>query len=389
MPTSPHASTTSQADIEFSSSALQTLVSNLRNRDGSGEMIEFHESTSDSELFQELHTRVANISSTLEPTDAILAKALVTLLSHFNRLSDIQLDSSLSISHSAHPGSWEEVEASPSADLFDTLKRQLSGLQLERLSSQPEILAPGAPPVLVVEAALLWTRIDEELEAVVAMCKERTENLSHQPLEHLPPQYDPAGYQFDTPPEYELGSRTSTEEKPQAGLHSPVASARHMDEKMRLDLEGVAMAIDRLYLVAPQLHNQRVELKSSKLEQMEKARQEGAQISSSMLRKQKKRDMQELENMFDLLGKASERTMKDQSVILDRGLSGQLEKARLRDMAKVRQYLAISLLVLINLSTERGLRRTTCRTLYRRPFPSARCCSSTTNQGPAYTPQPS
>ncbi|KAF9457746.1 HECT-like ubiquitin-conjugating enzyme-binding-domain-containing protein [Collybia nuda] len=332
MPSSPHASTASPADVESSSSALQVLVSNLRNRDGNGEMIQFNASASDSELFQELHTRVEHITSTLDPDDAILAKALVTLLSHFNRLSEIHVNSSQSITHSTKANSWETGESSPSVDLFDTLKRQLSGLQLERLSSQPEILVPGAPPVLVVEAALLWTRIDEELEAVVAMCKERTDNLSRLSLEHLPPQYDPAGYQFDTPPEYEVGSRSSVEEK--AHAYSPVATARHVDEKMRLDLEGVAMAIDRLYLVAPQLHNQRVELKSTKLEQMEKASKEGGKISPSLLQKKKERDIQELENIFDLLGKASERSMTSQSVILRDGLPGQMEKTRLRDVAK-------------------------------------------------------
>lgn len=338
MPSSPHASTASQADVESSSSALQTLVSNLRNRDGNGEMIQFNASASDSELFQELHTRVQHISLTLDPDDAILAKALVTLLSHFNRLSEIHVNSSQSIGQSTGSNTREIGESSPSTDLFDTLKRQLSGLQLERLASQPEILASGAPPVLVVEATLLWTRIDEELEIVVAMCKERTDNLSRLSLEHLPPQYDPADYQFDTPPEYELGSHTSIEQKSQATLHSPVTAARHTDEKMRLDLEGVAMAIDRLYSVAPQLHNQRVELKSSKLEQMEKASREGGQITPSLLQKKKERDIQELENIFDMLGKASERSLTNQSVILRDGLPGQMERVRMRDVAEVRPF---------------------------------------------------
>ncbi len=88
------------------------------------------------------------------------------------------------------------------------------------------------------------------------------------------------------------------------------------------------MAIDRLYLVAPQLHNQRVELKSSKREQMEKARTQGKG-------KQKENDVGELENIIKLINKASERSLTDQSVILDGGMKARLEKLRQRDDAKV------------------------------------------------------
>ncbi|KAJ2926581.1 hypothetical protein H1R20_g10516, partial [Candolleomyces eurysporus] len=102
------------------------------------------------------------------------------------------------------------------------------------------------------------------------------------------------------------------------------------DEKMRLDLEGVAMAIDRLYLVAPQLHNQRAELKASKIAQLERARKEGSTSS----RKGKERDRKELENIIDLIGKASERTLKDQSVVLEDGMQSRLEKAKIKDLAK-------------------------------------------------------
>jgi hypothetical protein len=190
------------------------------------------------------------------------------------------------------------------------------------------MLAPGASPVLAVESALLWNRIDEELETVVAICKERADSLDNQP-----PQYDFVGYQYETPPEYEYGDRTSIDDAKSrnSASHSPVLSTRQFDEKMRLDLEGVTMAIDRLYIVAPQLHNQRVELKSSKLAQMERASREG---TSSRSRKQEL-DVRELENIFELLGKASERSLKDQSVVLEGGLTGRLEKAKQREIAKV------------------------------------------------------
>lgn len=337
MPSTPQSSTTPRGETESSSSALQTLVTNLRNREGIEDMVEFHEAHSDTELFHELRTRVESISTSLEPADAILANSLVTLLSHFNRLSVLHANSWQSTSEAL--GS-HALESTAPSDLFDVLKRQLSDLQLERLSSQPDILAPGAPPVLAVEAALLWNRIDEELENVVAMCKDRADNIHRSPLDSLPPQYDPEDYEFDTPPEYdESRARTSIDSSKSRNVsHSPIAAARHMDEKMRLDLEGVAMAIDRLFLVAPQLHNQRVELKSSKLAQMEKASREGTQTPQSRSGKQVVDEAQELEGLVNLLGKASERSLSNQSVILEGGLPRRLEKARQKDMAKVRQH---------------------------------------------------
>ncbi|KAG5646393.1 hypothetical protein DXG03_003716 [Asterophora parasitica] len=339
MPSASHGSSSSQHGItESSSSALYTLVTNIRNRQGTDTMIEIQSGNSESELLHELSTRFKSISSTLEPADALLATSIISLLSHFHRLSTLQ-STKQSFRATVEPS---PVDATDPGDPFATLRRQLSDLQVERLSTRQNILAPDAPPVLVVEAALLWSRIDEELETVVAMCKERTEQ-SPASLDGLPPQYDPEDYDLlDVPPDYhESGVRTSIDSKSRDALHSPITATRQMDEKMRLDLEGVAMAIDRLYLVAPQLHNQRVELKSSKVAQMERATREGSQTPqsrSSRSGKQKategEQDMQELERMLDLLGKATGRSLSNQSVVLEGGLPGRLERARQKDLAK-------------------------------------------------------
>ncbi|KAJ7461799.1 HECT-like ubiquitin-conjugating enzyme-binding-domain-containing protein [Mycena galericulata] len=323
MPSSPTTSTDPQTEYQ-SSSALQTLVSNLRNRDPPDEMVEIQGST-DAALISELRNRVDEMSQTLEPSDAHLAESIVSLLSHFNRLSTIY---STEPSVRATPLEDADYEPQyPPGDLFNTLKRQLSDLQVERQSSQQEPLPPNTPPVVAVEKALLWSKIDEELETVVAMCKERTERV-----DHLPPQYDAADYHHESLPQYDSGSIRSSEDykSKHNGLHSPTVGS---NEKMRLDLEAVAMAIDRLYLVAPQLHNQRVELKSSKLAQMEKARRQGSSVARGK-QKEKENDTRDLENILELIGKASERTLKDQSVILDGGMKTRLERARQRDVAK-------------------------------------------------------
>ncbi|KAK0458915.1 HECT-like ubiquitin-conjugating enzyme-binding-domain-containing protein [Desarmillaria tabescens] len=316
MPSTPHTSVT-QGDAESSSLALQTLVSNLRNRDAGDMMVEV--AHTDVDLISELKTRVEGISTSLDSSDAQLATTLVSLLSHLNRLGS--LHSPPSQSRITPSNSWHSTEP---ADIFDTLTRQLSDLQIER---QRDVIPTGSPPVLAVERALLWSRIDEELESVVTMCKERTM------VDHLPPQYDPADYQYDLPPEYEYGPRTSIDDSKQRpySMHSPTTPTTPMNEKMRLDFEAVTMAIDRLYMVAPQLHNQRVELKSSKVAQMEKARKEGSSVSRG---KQKQGDIRELEGIFEMLGKATQRSMKDQSVIIEGGMKSRFEKARLRDQAK-------------------------------------------------------
>ncbi|KAJ7064804.1 HECT-like ubiquitin-conjugating enzyme-binding-domain-containing protein [Mycena amicta] len=319
MPSSPTSSTAPQAEFQ-TSSALHTLVSNLRSQDPpESEMVEI-QGGSDTALLHELRNRVDQMADTLEPADAHLAESIVSVLTHFNRLSTLY-STDQSIRHIA----LEEEPFLPPGDLFNTLKRQLSDLQVERQTSQNDPLPLNTPPVVAVEKALLWSKIDEELDDVLALCKERAERI-----EHLPPQYDYNDLEY--PPQYDTQSlRESLEEpKGKASLHSPTLATTN--EKMRLDLEAVTMAIDRLYLVAPQLHNQRVELKSSKLAQMEKARKEG---SSAVARgKEKENDARDLEKILELLGKASERTLKNQSVILEGGMKSRLERARQRDVAK-------------------------------------------------------
>ncbi|KAJ7104491.1 HECT-like ubiquitin-conjugating enzyme-binding-domain-containing protein [Mycena belliarum] len=322
MPSTPTTSTDPQSEQQ-SSSALHTLVTNLRNRDPPDEMVEIAGNT-DGALLSELRNRIDQMSMTLEPSDAHLAESIVSLLSHFNRLSII---------HSADPvfrqAALEDPNSEPffpPGDLFNTLKRQLNDLQVERQSSQQEPLPLNTPPVVAVEKALLWSKIDEELETVVAMCKERADRI-----EHLPPQYDATDYQYDTLPQYDSGSIRSDYDGSKSKHIAQQSPTLVGNEKMRLDLEAVAMAIDRLYLVAPQLHNQRVELKSSKLAQMEKARRQGSAVSRG---KQRENDTRDLDNVLELIAKASERTLKDQTVILDGGMKTRLERARQRDVAK-------------------------------------------------------
>jgi ubiquitin-protein ligase E3 D len=332
LPERRHSMPSTQAVPQPDTSALQTLLSNVRNRNSSDQPTEIDPSLSNTELIDELRSRVDSLAASLSPRDAHLARALVSLLSHFSSLSVIQ-----SSSKDPQAGPSSPTELSPSADVFDVLKRQLSDLQVERKSKADRVSA-GSPPVLTVEIALLWSKIDEELEMVLSLCKERTEGLPRLSMDHQPPQYDLADYEYDdTPPEYEHASIESSDTK---GRHSFGISPTSPTEKMRLDLEAVTMAIDRLYLVAPQLHNQRVELKTAKVEEMEKARRAGAgvrgQASAVSEGKRRERDVEELEGILDMIGKASDRKMTDQSVVLDGGMKARMERVRERDIARVR-----------------------------------------------------
>ncbi|KAF9500763.1 hypothetical protein BDN71DRAFT_1440251 [Pleurotus eryngii] len=338
MPSTPQ----SPVDSEPSATAaLHTLVSNLRNCND--DMIEVHNQEED--LINELRARVEILAPNLPPADAQLAQSLVSLLSNFQRLSRMQAGG-----HTIRPSSIVMLHPSTS-NPFDALRRQLSDFQVERLSSShDDMWAPrsGISPVTTVESSLLWTRIDEELECILAMCKERTDTGDL----HLPPRYSYAEDEHDRPPDYDHEASVDdykTRHSPEMSTSGVHDKSKLLDEKMRLDLEAVTMAIDRLYVVAPQLHNQRVELKSSKVKQLELAKQAGVRNSSSdqlasapslsrIARGKQKADttrqVKDLENMLDLLGKASSRTMRDQSFVLSRGSASPMEKAKQRDTAK-------------------------------------------------------
>ncbi|KAG2136653.1 HECT-like ubiquitin-conjugating enzyme-binding-domain-containing protein [Suillus clintonianus] len=294
-------------------SALETLVLNLRNHDG-GEIS--HKVQDDhTTLLEELRDRVDALAPSMNRQDAHFAQVIVSLLLDLDQLPAVSppLDSAPQASSSASPGL---IDRHP-AELISTLKKQLGDLQLERKAGA-SIISPQSP-VQTVQTALLWSKIDRKLETVTALCKDRADSHRPSPLDHLPPQYDHVDHDFETPPEYDAEYQSSSEK---AGMHPPrsIPSPSISNEKLRMDFDAVTLAIERLYLVAPQLHNQRVELKSSKLAQMERARLEGPKVQPSIAKGKQKahdRDMRDLDHMLELLGKASDRKLTDQSVIMD------------------------------------------------------------------------
>lgn len=312
---------------------LHALVNDLRAQQADGAMTERPTAHSENELLAEIRSGVDHLTGDLSPRDAELARTLVSLLVHFSRLCPTS--SRTTEPSSPRAASWNTVTGSP--DPYSTLRRHVSDFQLERSTSQDGATSRSTP-AQAIQRALLWSEIDSELEAVLDLC--RSHSLDDPFGDDLPPGYDPADYvgsEHDSLPQYEpLHDETEADSKGsyKAGVALHGTSSRLHDganEKMKLDLEAVTRAIDHLYSVAPQLHNQRVELNKSKLEEMEKATRKGKQRATDG-----DMDKRELEKMLELISRATERKLSKQAVFIDESLKRKMELiAREKDQEKV------------------------------------------------------
>ncbi|KAI6019965.1 HECT-like ubiquitin-conjugating enzyme-binding-domain-containing protein [Pisolithus orientalis] len=305
--------------------------------------------------------------------DAHLAQAIVGLLTDLHQLSTSFVSTpelSLSLS-SGQPTSQSspQLPSTPATEndphtVLTTLQRQLSSLQPSNsVDASTSTATPTAAPAQHLQAALLWARIDEQLATVVALCKTRglansdlqipdntdpfsdaaaisggvepTESNVDAPSvpsfdeDHLPPQYE---YEYDVvhgelPPAYatdlaiacgSLGDQKQMSEYPPekaSGEFSALSQrVSHAHQSTSVDLDLVTGAIDRLYAAAPQLTNQRVELRQKKIAQMKKAQRTN---NKGKAREVTSVQDPELDKMLDLLGRASSREIPDQSVVID------------------------------------------------------------------------
>jgi len=298
-------------------------------------MVEIAPAHNDAALLRELQGRVDRLfeSSDGSPSvDAQLTKTLVFLLNCLQRLLSTRArDPTTAPPLSTAP----PTSTSANPNVYDTLRRSLTELQNDRNLHTP----PHSGPVSAVENALLWSQIDVTLEQVMTLCRQRQRIL--EPLlppgsfDAFPPEYDLAGSPTDdVPPAYDdprssLAYEANGTKRPSLSQER-LASATIQSEKMRLDLDAVTIAIDRLYLVAPQLLDQRVELKASKMAELEKARKAGKSKG-----KQKQGDLRELEHMVEMIGKASERRITEQTYVMGGDTKARQERARRRESEQV------------------------------------------------------
>ncbi|PVG01457.1 hypothetical protein CPB86DRAFT_104586 [Serendipita vermifera] len=368
--------------------ALNTLLNNLRSLAGEEQgMIQVApESMERSGMISELHNRVNVLADTLVESDAQLAKSLVSLLANVERFTQIQPDS-LTTPDAAQLDFAPEQH---SLSIYDTLNRQVSHLKAQRTETEDSSrqLEENFAVRNRLEQRILWDRIDEDLEVVSRLCRRRMnavdpfaddfDDIHRAVSPSLPPEYDPADFE---PPEYRISYEYSLlpekekEKKPRLTveddrqtINPPRSStAGIQDEKMRLEFEAVTMAIDRLYQVAPQLHNQRVELKKKKLEEMERAskanskaavgtssgvannaqrsrsgssaeKTEFPRIASNKGKSKLRDEERDLDNMLLLIGKASSRRLNDQAVIMTDDMKLRIQKAKQQDDEDRRKF---------------------------------------------------
>ena len=337
-------------DQVLAESPLSCLVHALRARNGHPDRPD--RPLSEDALLSQLHDLVDAVAPSLDRRDAHLAQAIVALLLDLEELpASLALTSAQFVSQS-DPCQDNENGSSPSArypySTIASLQRQLSSLQPSVASTSS---GSRPTPVESVRTALLWARIDEQLGNIVSLCKARASSPpQHEPSgsqnwnrpscdDTLPPEYDAEyhRYSYDRPPSYVAEGHlyASLEEKPTDEEHlvdqyppekaSPRASTSALlldmeitaerDRSMSsnsLDLDAITHAIERLYLVAPQLANQRVELRREKVVQMEQAKQGKGKTSTLADAADP-----ELDKMLDLLGRASAREIPDQRAVID------------------------------------------------------------------------
>jgi hypothetical protein len=190
----------------------------------------------------------------------------------------------------------------------------------------------------------------------------------------LPPEYQ---YQLQDLPPYDTLSSASTDEfsvsskvryvqsepdlsrihdRPLDSCSSPLTR----DEKKYLDFHDMALAVERLYTVAPQLNNQRVELKPSKRQELELAKIVGnvhrvgdridgqrarvplfqTQLLAPVLsdggkgkeREREAEDPQDMDDFLDLILRVQRTQMVEQRVVVPDGLR-KIENAKAREAA--------------------------------------------------------
>jgi len=210
----------------------------------------------------------------LAPSDGIPAESDIAELSPV----DLELARSLLALVGHLPGEGDAAVADGQSDAFESLVSQLH-------------VEPTGDATL-----------DALLENVGRLCKRRAEDTA------------PPDYYEESLPDYDTRSSFDSTKKP---LDPP-------DDKMRIDLEKIANAIDRLLLVAPQIHNQRVELREDKIAQLE--------LAKSSKGKGKEPQLGDLEKIVEMLAKATERSLRDQAVVLEGSLE---QRVRDRELAKV------------------------------------------------------
>ncbi|GAA5942903.1 hypothetical protein JCM3775_001223 [Rhodotorula graminis] len=341
--------------------------------------------SADGALLEELQARIeVTAGEILPPTEADLARTLASLLICIERLAVISRfdEPHGRTSRASRPAS----PVQPSSNVYEALEREAAALiqsGKDQPSTSPEAVVGAVRQVEQAERDLLWGRVDDLSERVKLLSRRRAEGaeaLEHEP--RLPeneygelPSYsrhgDAAGQSHLPPAYYGDGAELADDKKGDvvsdikpAPPHSPsrlapsagtstrttarirkVSSAN--SEKMQRDLDSVSEAIERLYVVSPQLANQRVEpdrrkvrerqlvklgnaierLSQGRLEDQravaipaeEEAEEDEQGVTGEERRRAQtvEREQRAIDRMLDQIDRAASRTLADQRVELN------------------------------------------------------------------------
>ena len=334
----------------------------------------------------DVQTLVQQVSSTWTDIRAqSLARSLASLLSCLDRLNALCTLPSPNTPQRSPIASRSSSSIGQLPDtVYDTLKREARLLQDSRpelkqaLSHDSGSSIPSSAfrEVQQAEAELRWGRLDDLLAEVDALCrkpveadaeprastssvamqpstsastilnyrlsqrkasKEYERSMSDYSISDLPIYSNDGVHTSPQPPQYHDDGVDVADEKT---AHRAEPSRPSMsDEKMHYELDDLTSAIERLYVVSPQLANQRVhpnrqksrEMQLAKLgsaiERLSKGRLEDqrAQLpvaSTSSVKVNKRRSMnavedrKELDSLIDSIGKAANRNMANQRVTM-------------------------------------------------------------------------
>ncbi|KAL7416578.1 HECT-like ubiquitin-conjugating enzyme-binding-domain-containing protein [Mrakia frigida] len=220
-------------------------------------------------------------------------------------------------------------------------------------------LAPEAPaPFPSDQIVALRTELEDSTTTAGRGGYARQREVSISSLEpppsldgHLPPGYDegesdpflddqhapiPPTYPHEERPSFEDHddyARDKTSYSSTNLLSSSTNDESSSEEKMRLDLDSVTAAISRLYTVAPQLGDQRVELNDRKRDEMDLARMVGRgkmtdQVAESKGKQREETKEQELGQIWERIEQAHGRRLNGQEAEMRPSGSASAKKER-------------------------------------------------------------
>lgn len=315
------------------------------------------------------------LAPALSQRDGNLILKLCELLNSIDRLlqvcDPIAKSAALSRRQSLSPASNQNMAHD---DAYGHLRRGTEAFKaIERterdLSSSSG--SAGLNELRFAEQAVLWVRIDDLIEDVQHLCRSNASNAIARRREPIEKEYEPSikdGYTADSLPEYTPGETDAlppdyierlqafADEKAVSNFSTPKPN-----EKDHFELDSITSAIERLYDVAPQLANQRVDGSSRKdrkqiremqltrlgiaIERLSKGRLEDqratlsestspTKVSFSQMDRARSLDraecdqVGELNRLLDAVSKASNSDMTNQRVALSPRQRSTLDEAR-------------------------------------------------------------